>query len=64
MSNYEKEIKLEGGKEVAIYTRPGTNFIFAIQPANMLDIYPGIRESTLDRYYHQWLNQQTNNKDE
>lgn len=64
MSNYTKEIITKDGKEVACYSRIDSDFKCYIQPVYMLEIYPASREITLDRYYNEWLNQQTNNKDE
>ena len=66
MSKYTKEIVEHRGREVACYTREGSDFKCYIEPINILEIYPGSRETTLDKYYLQWLSKQEqgiNNKD-
>lgn len=66
MSKYTKEIVEHRGREVACYTREGSDFKCYIEPINILEVYPGSRETTLDKYYLQWLSKQEqgiNNKD-
>jgi hypothetical protein len=58
MSKYTKEIVQHRGREVACYTREGSDFKCYIEPINILEVYPGSRETTLDKYYLQWLSKQ------
>ena len=64
MSKYTKEIVKHQGRDVACYTREDSDFKCYMEPINILEIYPGAREPTLDKLYLQWLamNNPDNNK--
>ena len=55
MSKYTKEIVQHRGREVACYSREDSDFKCYMEPIYMLEIYPGSRETTLDKLYLQWL---------
>ena len=55
MSKYTKEIVQHRGREVACYSREDSDFKCYMEPIHMLEIYPGARETTLDKLYLQWL---------
>jgi|694.fasta_scaffold22807_10 hypothetical protein len=58
MSKYTKEIVQHQGREVACYSRENSDFKCYMEPIHILEIYPGSRETTLDKLYVQWLAQQ------
>lgn len=58
MSKYTKEIVQHRGREVACYSRENSDFKCYMEPIHILEIYPGSRETTLDKLYIQWLAQQ------
>lgn len=58
MSKYTKEIVEHRGREVACYSRENSDFKCYMEPIHILEIYPGSRETTLDKLYMQWLAQQ------
>ena len=58
VSKYTKEIVQHRGREVACYTREDSDFKCYIEPINILEVYPGSRETTLDKYYMEWLSKQ------
>ena len=64
MSKYTKEIVEHRGRQVACYTREDSDFKCYMEPIKILEIYPGSRETTLDKLYLQWLamNNPDNNK--
>ena len=43
---------------MACYTREDSDFKCYIEPVNILEVYPGSRETTLDKYYMDWLSKQ------
>jgi hypothetical protein len=58
VSKYTKEIVEHRGREVACYSRENSDFKCYMEPIHILEIYPGSRETTLDKLYMQWLAQQ------
>jgi len=58
MSRYTKELVEHRGRQVACYSREGSDFKCYMEPIHILEIYLGSRETTLDKLYLQWLSKQ------